>query len=160
LALAVKGLEDEGKISEKPFIEFVSSCNFLNEISRSLISRGITQHFQQDYISSIHILIPQIEVVLRSLLIAKGIIPLKLDKKKDKPVLINENELGGLLETEHVKCFLGENDTKYMKVKFIDQNGINLRNKVSHGLVNSADDFNHATSYSLIHVIMMLAKKL
>jgi hypothetical protein len=53
---------------------------------------------------------------------------------------------------------LGENFVKYMKVKFIEQNGINLRNKVSHGLLGSINDFDHTTSYSIIHVLIMLAK--
>jgi hypothetical protein len=46
-----------------------------------------------------------------------------------------------------------------MKVKLVDQNGINLRNKILYGLVDSIADFNHTTLYSLTYVIMMLAKK-
>jgi hypothetical protein len=160
LSSAVKSLEDHEKISAAPFIQFISSCGFLSDVSRSIISKGITEHFQQNYISSIHILMPQIEAVLKSLLVTKGIIPLKLEKKKDELAIINENELGGLLEIEDAKNLLGENFTKYLKVKFVDQNGINLRNKISHGLIESLEDFNHTTSYSLIHIIMMLSKKL
>jgi hypothetical protein len=57
-----------------------------------LIAQGIERHFEGDYISSIHVLIPQVEVTLRYLLNKKGINTLKTkgDVKMD-------NELGGLL---------------------------------------------------------------
>ena len=39
-----------------------------------LIEHGIEKHFQQDYISSIHILMPRIEALLRLLLKSKNVI--------------------------------------------------------------------------------------
>lgn len=107
-----------------------------NNTSIHLIKKAIIDHFDHDYISSIHILVPQIEVTLRAVLSSKGIIPLKIEKE-GKEARIYENELGGLL---------------------VDVTGINLRNKVSHGLMDSIEEFNHPISYSLIHVLLMLIR--
>jgi len=69
--------ELERRISPLTFIQFISSFDFKNDTSLDLIKHGITQRFKQDYISAIHILVPQVEVILRALLSANGIIPLQ-----------------------------------------------------------------------------------
>ncbi len=68
-----------------------------------------------------------------------------------------ENELGGLLEKEEVVNLLGNDLITYLKVKFTDPDGINLRNDVSHALL-PLSEFNHTISLSLIHVILILTK--
>jgi len=56
-------LEQKKKISVTGIFKF----SLLNENTLELIREGITHHFNQDFIASIHILIPQLENVLRSL---------------------------------------------------------------------------------------------
>ena len=68
--------------------------------------------------------------------------------------------MGGLLNNRpEVRNFLGTDFTEYMRLKFVEQAGINFRNNVSHGLIDSIKEFNHTASYSLIHVILLLIEK-
>jgi hypothetical protein len=88
-------------------------------------------------ISSIHILIPQIETVLRTLLFHKKVqIPLKFFGNDEK---INESQLHVLLKLPNVKEFLGENFAKYMEIKFVDQSiyqaTLNDNTKTEDGMV-------------------------
>jgi hypothetical protein len=127
LSSTIGNLEVSKRISPSEFIKFISSFNFQNTVSFHLIKDGIIHHFNKDYVASIHTLIPQIEVTLRALLVSKGIISLKLEKKA-KDLMILENEFGGLLEDnkDEIKNYIGQNFFEYLKIKFVDQKGINL----------------------------------
>jgi Domain of unknown function (DUF4209) len=157
LSLAIKNLELNGKLSPSIFVRFISDCKFLNNVQVNLIERGIIQHFNHDYISSIYVMVPQIEGILRALLSAKGLSVLK-SNNKGKEATIQDNILGGLLRTARVNNCFDDNFQKYMEVKFVDETGINLRNNLLHNLISSLDEFSHTVSYSLIHVIVMLIK--
>lgn len=150
LAASVRKLENKHKISAATTIQFVKDYGILSENSLALVSKGIEMHFQQDYISSIHILIPQIEATLRFVLESKG-----FNTLKEKAEILMENELGGLLNKQQVKEILGENLCDYLNLKYVDNEAINLRNEVSHALLE-LDQFNHTNSFSIIHTIMML----
>jgi hypothetical protein len=56
---------------------------------------------------------------------------------------VQDKELGGLLHDKNrdVTNYLGEDFTRYLRAKFVDASGINLRNKVSHGLMGSIGEF-------------------
>lgn len=66
-------------------------------------------------------------------------------------------ELGGLLDLIELEDVLGNNLFRYLKIKLTDSNGINLRNSVSHGLLET-DEFNHQNSFSIILVIIIILK--
>lgn len=152
LASAVKKLEEEKRLSDDDFIKFISDFNLHDKDSLEFVMRGIRYHFQQDYVGSIHVLIPQVENTLRLMLNTRGISTVKVE---NRTMTIMESQLGGLLGDEEVKKVLGNDLTSYLKVKFADVDGINLRNDVSHALL-PLSEFNHATSFSLIQVIMIL----
>jgi hypothetical protein len=162
LASIIKKLETEKRISSSVFIKFMSTFGSYqkNSVTFDLIKEGIIEHFNGHFVSSIHILVPQVEATLRAILSSKGFIPLKLERKRQETE-VQDNILGELLHDKNkdVEYYLGEDFTRYLIVKFIDTSGINLRNKVSHGLIDSIEEFNHIISYSLIHVLVMLIKK-
>lgn len=154
LANEVRKLELNKKISALGFIRFISCFEFLNETLLRFISYGIIKHFAHDYVSSIHILVPQIEAVLRALLLYKKVqTPSRFFENEEK---INEILLHTLLRDNKVKALLGDDFATYMQLKFTDQLGPNLRNRVSHGLLDSITECSYETSYPVLHVILML----
>lgn len=153
LSYAVEDCEFENRLSSSDFIQFIFEFDLLDENTLGLVSKGIEQHFLGDYISSTHILIPQVEAVLRELLASKNISKLK----KERGVIM-ENEFGGLLNKEETSNLLGVDLTEYLKIKFIDVDGINLRNDLSHGLL-PFNEMNYVTSFSIIHTILLLINK-
>lgn len=154
IANALLGLENDGKITAQDFINVLSDYGLDNDLLE-LIRRGMDRHFAKDYISSIHILTPQIEATLRYLQNNKGIRLLKV-KEKDT---IMDLELGNLLRDKDTRNLLGEDFVKYLEVKFTDPKGMNLRNEVSHGLL-PYEEFNHVKSLSVIVAIILLAQRL
>ncbi len=115
-----------------------------------LIEKGLDQHFEGDYVSSIHILVPQIEEILRTFLLGKG-----------KPASIyypqaegmQEKLLGGLLDD--AEEFVDSRFIEYMRVK-LTQKGANIRNKVCHGWIE-VEELNEELSWMLIDIILRLS---
>jgi len=152
LALEVKKLEEEKKITESDFVMFLTDTGLYDNDQLTIIKSGISDHFRGNYISSVHTLIPQVEGTLRLLLKMKGVSTLKT--KRD---IIMDSELGSLLAKPEVVKIIGEDFTNYIKTKYSDPDGINLRNNVSHAL-SSLSDFKYETSITLIQTIFKLAK--
>jgi hypothetical protein len=153
IANSVKELEKDGKISAQDFVDLLSEYG-IEGSSLELIRYGIRRHFAEDYISSIHILIPQVEATLRHVLRNKGS---NFLKTKGKDTLMYK-ELGGLL-SEDTRELLTEDFRKYLEVKFTDQKGMNLRNEVSHAIMEY-EEFDYVNSLSTIVAIMLIAQRL
>jgi hypothetical protein len=151
IASSVKKLQDAKKISSKNFIDFLSDCG-LDESLLKLIANGIERHFEGNYIASIHVLIPQVEATLRYLLNKKGITTLKT-----KGDIIMDNELGGLLRDAAYSNVLPEDLVKSLELKYTEQVGMNLRNSVSHGLLDYTA-FTYAESLATVRAILLLAQ--
>jgi GTPase SAR1 family protein len=154
ISTSVQELEDNKRILPEHFVKFLSDKGLEGDLQK-LISHGIERHFAKDYVSSIHILIPQVEATLRDLLSSKGFKPLQI-KEKDN---VMDLELGKMLTKEDTKRLLKEDFRKYLYVKFADQKGMNLRNGVSHRLLPYAE-FEHANSLATILAILLITERL
>jgi len=152
IANTVMDLEKEKRISVADIMDFLKGIGLHDDEQLEFISSGISDHFNENYVGSIHTLIPQIEGTLRVLLKQRGILTLK---KYEETIM--DKELGGILSVSEVKEFLGNDLIEFLKVKFTEYDGINFRNDVSHAL-RSIRDFNHTNSFSLIHIILIFSK--
>lgn len=151
LSSTVKKLEEEKKITPDNFIQFISDSGLHNDDSLEFIRSGIEQHFKGNYVASIHILTPRVEGTLRALLKSKGISTLRT-----RGGITVEKELGKLLDIPEVATLLGEDFTNYLRIKFTEMEGINLRNNVSHALLPRSE-FDYPTSLSFIQTLMILS---
>ena len=158
LSISVRDYEKDGKITIKDHMDYLRYFDLHSKPILNLIECGIKRHYEEDYVSSIHILIPQIENTLRKL----------LEQKKDSIVTSTKKgmeyvKLGSLI------CdgseILGSDFTKYLMLKLVDINSINLRNKVCHSSYGEFEymkdedipaDFSHPMSLSLILIIALL----
>jgi hypothetical protein len=145
-------LEESKKISVNALITFLTKFKLLDDNSLELLQVGISRHFSHDYISSIHILIPQLENIIR--LILKE---LKINILKEENDAIMNKQIRGLLEMPEVSQILGTNFCNYLIIKYADIKSINLRNDVSHGLLK-VNDFNHSNSCGIIYGLVKLLK--
>lgn len=101
------------------------------EDRRAIIEKGLDAYFREDYLASIHILIPQIEEIVRHLLELCG------------GSVLKKNRLGGydlrtlddLLRDHQIMTSLGEDMAIYLRILLTDRRGWNLRNKLSHGIL-------------------------
>ncbi|MDH3502517.1 MAG: DUF4209 domain-containing protein [Nitrosopumilus sp.] len=150
LSVSVESLENDKQITVDDYVDYIKSFGLHDETTIEIIKHGIERHLAKDFISSIHNLIPQIEYTVRQLLELKGIHTTRIENDIICNVL-----LGTLISRGSI--FFGENLTRYLRIKFTDNDAMNQRNNICHAYTDLSD-FDHKTSLSLIYVIMMLTK--
>jgi hypothetical protein len=121
---------------------------------RILITEGISAYLVGDYIKTIHVLVPQVEDTLRTLLGKLGVPIYK--SIKEQPGVVDVKSMGDVLRDARIQAALSENCWRYLAVLYTDRRGINLRNNVAHGLV-SPEALNQATADLVIHSLLSLS---
>ncbi|MFJ7445022.1 DUF4209 domain-containing protein [Pedobacter suwonensis] len=140
----------QGKISERVVMDFLKKSSIIDEARYNLIEVGIKNFFEENYVSCIHILIPQFEEAIRNLLEINGGNVLTFNDGTYPVKTFNH-----VLEDEIVKRAFGEETVYYFKVLFTDPRGWNLRNQVAHGLLEP-EHFNQQTGQRLMHAFFCL----
>ena len=142
-------IETHGAVPE----HFVGWCNrsglfedvtFLNE--------GVRAWYEGDLAKAVHVLVPQMERGLRSIVA-------KLDRPVTKPhskiagvgVAIG---MGDILYAEEMTQALGPDITLYFLALYADPRGMNLRNRVAHGLIKPELIDGHLVEL-LIHTLLI-----
>lgn len=126
------------KIFEKysPTIAHLTSYLFSSPIfedrQKPLIEAGIKAYLNGDAISSIHILIPQLEGAVRNLLSLNQGIVLKVKERRGGGFHLKIFD--ELLRDDTIIGSLTDNVVFYFQVIFTDPRGLNLRNDVCHGM--------------------------
>ena len=100
-----------------------------------LFGKALAQGFDRDFATSIHLLTPQIEHMVRTRLKVAGVITSHLDQDG----IETENGLSALIDLPQTKVIFGEDLTYEIKALFCDPMGPNLRNNIAHGLLNDQE---------------------
>ena len=158
LSLSIRDYENEGKMTVEDYMCYLKTFGLHEQSVLHLIKHGIQRHYAQDYRSSIHVLMPQIENTLRTLLEQKGVGVIR--KKKDVPMNLTLFDL----INKGVEI-LGRDLAEFLQLKLADPKSDNLRNRVCHSLYEDFSetkeydplhDFSHETSLLMILIIMLL----
>lgn len=116
-----------------------------------VLKRAVEAFFANDHISTIHILVSEIESAIRSM--AKGLgISLQ---KPNRMGGFNVKNLGDFLSEELLESCLTADVITYLRILLTDLRGTNLRNNTCHGLL-PATSFNGFHSRRLMHVVLLL----
>lgn len=122
------------------------------ESSHALLERGLDAYFAGDAPVAIHLLVPQVENVIRELAELVGC------------EVYRPNRLGGMdlrtlddfLRDERVVKALIPDVAEYLRVLYTDRLGINLRNRVCHGMI-SAEECGQGQADRVFHTVIMFA---
>ena len=131
-------LEKQDQLGEPEIISYLQRS--IPQYDWSLTRHGIQRHFAGDYISSIHILAPQLESLVAHMAELKGIVVIRLDDQKRQeisplPSLLASGETG-------VKDLLSEGVFWLARIFLVEsRSGFNIRNKVAHGLITPEEGF-------------------
>jgi hypothetical protein len=113
--------------------------------------KGFAAYEAEDYIAAIHILVPQVENLLRGLL---ELLDAPITKTVDGfTELKNLNEV---LRDDRLKEGLDEQWWLVFKAIFSDKRGFNLRNEMAHGIA-PVDAFNNVTAGLVLQSIVLLS---
>jgi hypothetical protein len=148
----IKRTREKFSITPDMLLDYLYQSPVFQTEYKSLVSQGLNAYLHDDHVSAAHILIPQIENVLRRLLEISG------------GAIYKQNRVGGLslrildeiLRDKVVIDVLTENVVKYLRVLMVDQRGWNIRNDVCHGMMHP-ERLNIAVTDRLFHVIILLS---
>lgn len=118
----------------------------------SLIKAGIMAWFEKDFLTCIHILVPQVEAALREVLRCLGGSTIKPAREVNGFKYIG---LGDVLHHPIIEQKIHSDILFHLKAFYIDARGINLRNELAHGLIR-AELLNSNTANHVIHSLILL----
>ena len=145
-------LIDKFKLSTEKIIDYLYESPIFDERRKEFLIKGIEAYLNGDYIVSLHILIPQIEAIIRNLSEKIGIPILKPSRTGG----FFYRTLDDLLRDERTIRALGEDMCLYFRILLTDPRGWNLRNKVCHG-ISELEQFNQIEADRIFHALLCLA---
>lgn len=147
----LKKLETEKSLAWNHVFEKITQTNLINEEKTAILEFGLKKYFEKDYISSIHILVPHFEDILRGIF---HILEYPTTSIK-KGNTIQEVTFNTFLEREFVESTLGADLHKFIQMTMVEQTGLNLRNKVAHGLI-SEDECNEVNGTLVVFLYLLI----
>ncbi len=155
IAQTIDRLVAEG-LTSTTLIEFIRPCLLFAEDRLPFIQRGLDAHFMGDYVQSIHLLIPQLERALVSLLYQSGRASNK-QHRTGRGVMQSKN-LNNVLNSEGwpLTDKRAEDLRMYLLSTLAHPKGLNFRNEVCHGLW-SAQHFVRPVSDILLHLLLSVS---
>lgn len=144
----------EGLMTVDKIIEVIGKGEFYRERDNALIFKGIEAYFREEFVVAGYILSTQIEDILKNVSIKTGNSILKIRGESGKDYCEREKTLGVLIDEN--KDYLGEDFCLLLKYLLVGQTGINIRNKVAHGMI-AEEDLNKSTVGWLVFVVVYLS---
>lgn len=146
-------LKDEHPNYIEALIQHLSLSGIINKERLEIVKHGLKSFERNEYVAAIHILIFQIERILRDLLWKLGL-PTFIYIKKDEEM--RERMLSDILKTLFQVEGIDKDFLKFIEVFLNDIRGDNFRNDISHGLL-TIDAFTKENAHLLLLILIKLA---
>lgn len=140
------------KLTTEEIVDYFYESPIFDERRKEFVIKGIEAYLREDYVVSLHILIPQIEAIIRNLVEKVGIPVLKPSRSGG----FFYRTLDELLRDQRIIEVLGEDICLYFRILLTEPRGWNLRNEVSHG-ISGPERFNQISADRIFHVLLCLA---
>jgi len=141
------------KLTEDELVNYLYKSPAFDTLKTGIIQLGLKSYLKNDHLVAIHLLIPQIEDILRRILEAIGGTVLKKSRGGSG---FHFKTLDELLRDEQLVAVFGEDVMLYFRVVLTDQRGWNLRNDVCHGITPQSA-FGSAMADRIVHILLCLA---
>ncbi|MDK2946326.1 MAG: hypothetical protein PWQ85_1105 [Geotoga sp.] len=152
LRKTLEALISKFKLKAIDIVNYLYESPIFDGERRDFLIRGIESYLNEDFLISLHILIPQIEATIRNLAKKVGIPVLKSSRSRG----FFYRTLDDLLRDQQIIKVLGEDMCLYFRILLTDPRGWNLRNDVCHG-ISSPERFNQISADWIFHAILCLA---
>jgi hypothetical protein len=154
LTAALDKTQELYKPTAKEIVAVLRQSPVFSSEAESLLAEGIEAYLEGDQVKAVHVLIPRIEAALRALLGLAGI-PTNKPMRSPKGVMQAKN-LNDVLGDSNIIHILGYDVVLYLQTFLNDPRGQNLRNMVSHGLIE-ARYLSKPLSARVFHVLLVLS---
>ena len=122
----------EHRLREADFVVLARQAPIVPMGRELLFGKALFAGFDRNFITALHLLVPQIEHMVRFHLKQAGVKTTNLDNNG----IENENGLNSLMAVPETEKIFGEDLSFEIKALFCDPSGPNLRNELAHGLVD------------------------
>ena len=133
----------EHSVRIQDFISLISYSPFVPPNREYLFAKGLYAGLTGDFFTSTHILIPQIENSIRYLLSQRGVLTSGISNNG----IQTEHQLSTTLRLPEIESIFGEDMVFDLRGLLIENSGSNLRNLMSHGLINDNGFLSPLMSY-------------
>jgi len=118
----------------------------------TIIQVGLERFFVGDYVSALHILVPQYEDSLRSIVEqgGQGVVSPRRGEAG-----WNVQAFGEFFKSELLKSSMPKDMWHYIRIVMVEQTGWNLRNRIAHGLI-SPQDCTETEAVTVLHLYLLL----
>jgi hypothetical protein len=141
----------DNELTAHMVITRICESDYMNDTQKELISIGINRFFAEDYVSALHILVPQFECYFRTFFEWGGFPTTSLKNSG----LQYEQNFNDFLRQDFVKDALDENLLFMIDFVMVDQLGKNLRNNIAHGL-SDIKTFRKSNCLVVIYLFWMI----
>ncbi len=128
-----KARQERGDLTVEALLDSLRASGNFQEDALDTIADGLDDAFAGRTTSAIHLLVPQLEDVLRRILQMSGHDPGK-QNRSDLSVT-EEMTLGGILQALESESVITPDDAFLFHLVLDDPRGLNLRNRTGHGLM-------------------------
>jgi hypothetical protein len=122
----------EHRLLEGDFVELARQSPIVPNDRARLFGKALFDGYDRDFVSAIHILVPQMEHLVRFHLKQSGVKTTTLDSNG----IENEVGLSALIDYPEAEKVFGQNLCFEIRALFCDPFGPNLRNELAHGLLD------------------------
>ncbi len=140
---AIEQIVSEHSITLSVFKKLLKDHPFIATDQEEICARGLYYGFAGDFLLATHLLIPQIENMIRQILQRKGVITAGLDKN----MIQDQFTLQKIIYDENLEAELGEDIVFDLKGLLVERFGSNLRNLSAHGLMSTNDFYSARCIY-------------
>jgi hypothetical protein len=133
----------EHSVRLNDILSIILHSPFVPPERKYLFAKGLYAGLIGDFLTSIHILIPQIENSVRYIMWRRGVITSGLDDSG----IQNEHNLNSTLYRPEIASIFDQNTLFDLKCLLVEHAGSNLRNRMAHGLISDDEFMSPLMSY-------------
>lgn len=152
LAGALDRVVERHGLGAEQVMKFLTECPFFIAEKHSLIQHGIDAWLAGDSVKTIHTLVPQAEASLREMLRTLGGSVMRRNQSGGYDVI----GMGHILHDALFRTKFDQNARLHFLALYTDPRGLNLRNRVAHGLVTE-DQLGRGLANWVIHSLLLIS---
>ncbi len=143
------------KLTIKELSEYFSGSGLLNPNQLKIVRIGLEKYFEEDYVSALHILVPQFEAFFLDVAKKLGINIIALDTKLDvatRTIILSEAHL----DSDDFKKVFGANLCRQIKFILFEPLGYKIRHKIAHGEISFNEcNFQNVTLIIYLYLVLL-----
>lgn len=143
------------KLTLQNLDEYFTNSELFSPDQLKIIKVGLERYFKEDYISALHILVPQFESFFLEIAKRFGINVVALDTKVDiatRTIILSENHL----DSDEFKKIFGENFCRQIKFILFEPMGYKIRHKIAHGEIRFGEcNFSNTTLIIYLYLVLL-----